>query len=74
MEICVKELPFALKNCDGKIPEKIKFNNDDLVILDKFKNNLDIIRDKIDNLDLNFYINSFVSLYLTNKYFNEKEP
>ena len=73
--LCQRVTTFALTNCDGKIPEKIKFENDDLKILDKFKNNLKLIREKIDNQDLNFYIDFIVgTLFETNKYFNDQEP
>ena len=73
--LCQRVTAFAFKNCEGKIPNNIKFNNDDLLILDKFKNNLNIIRDKIDDLDLNFYIEFIItSLFETNKYFNDQEP
>ena len=73
--LCQRVTAFALKNCDGKIPNNIEFNNDDLVILDKFKNNSDLIRNRIDELDLNFYIEFIVnSLFETNKYFNDQEP
>ena len=41
----------------------------------KFKSNLDIIREKIDNQDINFYIEFIVnSLFEANKYFNDQEP
>ena len=60
---------------NGKIPKINEINKNDLKILDKFKSNLDIIRDKIDNQDINFYINFIVnSLFETNKYFNDEEP
>ena len=73
--LCQRVSTFAIKNCDGKIPNKIKFEKDDLKILDKFKLNLNLIRDKIDNQDVNFYINFIVStLFETNKYFNDQEP
>jgi methionyl-tRNA synthetase len=73
--LCQRVTAFAIKNCDGKIPVKINFEKDDLKILDKFKNNLDLIRDKIDNQDLNFYIDFIVNtLFETNKYFNDQEP
>ena len=73
--LCQRVTTFAIKNCDGKIPNNIEFNDDDLIILDKFKNNLDLIRDKIDDLDLNFYIEFIVNcLFETNKYFNDQEP
>ena len=59
----------------GKNSKKIKFENDDLKILDKFKINLDLIRDKIDNQDINFYIDFIINtLFEANKYFNDQEP
>tara|TARA_B100001057_G_scaffold469865_1_gene530617 strand:- start:6189 stop:7730 length:1542 start_codon:yes stop_codon:yes gene_type:complete len=73
--LCQRVTSFAAKNCEGKIPNKIKFNEDDLKLLNKFKLNLNIIREKIDNQDINFYINFIVdSLFETNKYFNDQEP
>ena len=53
----------------------IEFNQNDLKILNKFKTNLNLIRDKIDNQDINFYIDFIVnSLFDANKYFNDEEP
>jgi methionyl-tRNA synthetase len=73
--LCQRVTTFAIKNCDGRIPEKIKFENEDLKVLDKFKDNLNLIRDKIDNQDVNFYIDFIVNtLFATNKYFNDQEP
>ncbi len=73
--LCQRVTAFAIKNCDGKIPEKIKFEEDDLNILNKFRDNLENIRSKIDQQNLNFYINYIVnSLFEANKYFNDQEP
>ena len=73
--LCQRVTAFAIKNCNGKIPKEVKFEKDDLKILDKFKINLEILRNKIDNQDINFYINFIVnSLFETNKYFNDQEP
>ena len=73
--LCQRVTAFAIKNCESKVPEKIKFLEDDLVILDKYKNNLDFIRSKIDNQDINFYIDYIInSLFEANKYFNDQEP
>jgi methionyl-tRNA synthetase len=73
--LCQRVTAFAIKNCEGKIPKDIEFNKDDMMILDKFKNNIDLIRKKIDELDLNFYIEFIVnSLFEANKYFNDQEP
>ncbi len=73
--LCQRVTAFAIKNCKGKIPDNIKFENDDLLLLDKFKLNLDLIRNKIDNQNINFYIDFIVNiLFDTNKYFNDQEP
>ena len=38
MEIYVSEYAaFSIKNCNGKIPDKIEFIKDDLDLLNKFK-------------------------------------
>ncbi len=73
--LCQRVTAFAMKNCDGKIPAKIDFQPDDLKILNKFQENLDTIRSKIDNQNINFYIDFIVnSLFEANKYFNDQEP
>ncbi len=73
--LCQRVTAFCIKNCEGKIPNNIEFKDDDLKILDKFKLNLELIREKIDNQDINFYIDFIVnSLFETNKYFNDQEP
>ena len=73
--LCQRVTAFSIKNCEGKIPKDIKFEKDDLDILDNYKKNLGIIRDKIDDQDINFYINYIVnSLFNANKYFNDQEP
>ncbi len=73
--LCQRVTAFAIKNCDGKIPENVDFKNVDLKILNKFKNNLDKLRSEIDNQNINFYVNYIVnSLFEANKYFNDQEP
>jgi len=73
--LCQRVTAFAMKNCDGKIPAKIDFQPDDLKILNKFKENLDTIRSKINEQNINFYIEFIVnSLFEANKYFNDQEP
>ena len=73
--LCQRVTAFALKNCNGKVPNEIKFQDDDLKILNKYANNLEKIRTKIDNQDINFYIDYVVnSLFEANKYFNDQEP
>ena len=73
--LCQRVTAFAIKNCDGKIPAKIDFQPDDLKILNKFKENLNTIRSKINEQNINFYIDFIVnSLFDANKYFNDQEP
>ena len=73
--LCQRVTTFTINNCNGNIPKQIKFEKEDLKILDKFKDNLDLIRKKIDNQDINFYIDYIVnSLFEANKYFNDQEP
>ncbi len=73
--LCQRVTSFATKNCEGKIPTDIRFEKDDLNILDKYKNNLDNIRLKIDEQNINFYIDYILnSLFEANKYFNDQEP
>ena len=73
--LCQRVTAFAIKNCDSLIPEKIEFQKEDLEILNKYKDNLTTIRTKIDDQDINFYINYIInSLFEANKYFNDQEP
>ena len=73
--LCQRVTTFTINNYKGNIPKEIKFEKDDLKILDKFKDNLNLIRQKIDNQDINFYIDYIVkSLFEANKYFNDQEP
>ncbi len=73
--LCQRVIAFTIKNCSGKIPLKINFESDDLILLDKYKKNLDKIRFEIDNQNINYYIDFIInSLFEANKYFNDQEP
>jgi methionyl-tRNA synthetase len=73
--LCQRVTAFAIKNCESKIPKLIDFKKEDLEILNKYMNNLEKIREKIDNQDINFYIDYIInSLFEANKYFNDQEP
>ena len=73
--LCQRVTAFAEKNCSLKIPENKNFNEDDLLLLNKFTNNLKTIRDEIDRQNINYYIDFIVSsLFEANKYFNDQEP
>ena len=73
--LCQRTISFAIKNCNSKIPENFDFQKEDKDILDNYTLNLNNIRSKIDELDVNFYIEFIVnSLFAANKYFNDQEP
>ena len=73
--LCQRVTAFAEKNCSSKIPEIKNFKEDDLIMLNKFTKNLEIIRQEIDKQNINFYISFIVSaLFEANKYFNDQEP
>ena len=73
--LCQRVSAFVIKNCDSKIPEKIKFENDDMKILNKYSENLNNLRSEIDDQNINFYIDYIVNrLFEANKYFNDQEP
>ena len=73
--LCQRVSAFVIKNCESKVPEKIKFENDDIKILDEYSHNLDKLRSEIDNQNINYYIDYIVNrLFEANKYFNDQEP
>jgi methionyl-tRNA synthetase len=73
--LCQRVTSFAEKNCSLKIPINKNFNEDDILILDKFKDYLPTIRLEIDKQNINYYINFIInSLFEANKYFNDQEP
>ncbi len=73
--LCQRVSAFVIKNCDSKVPEKIKFEDDDIKILDEYSQNLDKLRSEIDNQNINYYIDYIVNrLFEANKYFNDQEP
>ena len=73
--LCQRVILFNEKNCGLKIPEKIKFEEDDFKILNKISDNINNLRSYIDNQELNLYTNFIVDcLFDANKYFNDQEP
>ncbi len=73
--LCQRVILFNEKNCDLLIPEKNKFDKDDLILLNKIADNVNSLRSYIDKQELNLYINFIVDcLFDANKYFNDQEP
>ncbi|SVB87092.1 uncharacterized protein METZ01_LOCUS239946, partial [marine metagenome] len=72
---CQRVVSFNEKNCNLLIPKKDFFTKEDLILLDRFKDNFNKLINHIDNQDLNFYMNFIVeSLFAANKYFNDQAP
>ena len=73
--LCQRVILFCEKNIGLKIPEKFKFLNEDLKILNDFKENLENINNQIDEQNLNYYVEYAVNqLFKANKYFNDQAP
>ena len=73
--LCQRVLAFCEKNIGLHVPSKDKFNKEDFAILDIFKNNIETVKDKIDEQNINFYVDFIVSqLFNANKYFNDQAP
>ncbi len=73
--LCQRVISFNEKNLNLEIPKNIKFNNEDLNLLNRFKENYDKIENAINKQDINFYMNFLMeTLFAANKYFNDQEP
>ena len=73
--LCQRTISFALKNCNSKVPKEIKLNKEDKLILNEYSSNVDNLRSKIEDQNINYYIDFIVnSLFAANKYFNDQEP
>ena len=73
--LCQRVTAFNQKNCSSKIPVDINFSDTDNYILNRYSNNLEKLRNEMDNQNLNYYIDFIIqSLFDANKYFNDEEP
>tara|TARA_B100001173_G_scaffold286086_1_gene273487 strand:+ start:2064 stop:3602 length:1539 start_codon:yes stop_codon:yes gene_type:complete len=73
--LCQRVISFNEKNCGLVVPEKTKFEKEDLIILDKIGDSAKSLRSYIDNQELSAYTNFIVDcLFDANKYFNDQEP
>ncbi len=73
--LCQRVISFNEKNLNLEIPKNIKFNNEDLNILNRFKENYSKIENAVNKQDINFYMNFLMeTLFGANKYFNDQEP
>ena len=72
---CQRVTAFNEKNCDLKVPEFDKFNDEDNKILNNFTNNIENLRKFIDDQKLNSYVDFIINaMFDANKYFNDQEP
>ena len=73
--LCQRVISFCEKNIGLKIPDCHEFTEEDLAILDIYKNSIEDLKTNIDNQNINFYLNFIVDqLFKANKYFNDQEP
>ena len=73
--LCQRVISFNEKNCNLLIPNNIKFEKDDLKLLNKISENISTIRSYIENQELSVYTNFIIDcLFDANKYFNDQEP
>ena len=73
--LCQRVTAFAEKNCQSKVPDIKNFIEEDLLMLNRFSDNMSLIRKEIDNQNINYYINFIINaLFEANKYFNDQEP
>ncbi len=73
--LCQRVISFNEKNCNLVVPEKNNFEKEDLSLLNKVSDNIDLLRSYIDNQELSLYTNFIVDcLFDANKYFNDQEP
>jgi methionyl-tRNA synthetase len=73
--LCQRVISFNEKNCNLLIPEKNKFEKEDLLILNKVGDSGKLLRSHMDRQELNLYTNFIVDcLFDANKYFNDQEP
>ena len=73
--LCQRVISFNEKNCGLVVPEKTKFEKEDLLILNKIGDNASSLRSNIDNQELSLYTNFIVDcLFDANKYFNDQGP
>ena len=73
--LCQRVILFCEKNIGLKVPEKYDFINDDLKILNDFKDNIKNIEKEINEQNINYYVEYVVNqLFKANKYFNDQAP
>ena len=73
--MCQRVILFCEKNIGLKVPEKYDFINDDLKILNDFKDNIKNIEKQINDQNINYYVEYVVNLlFKANKYFNDQAP
>ncbi|MDA9732148.1 methionine--tRNA ligase [Candidatus Pelagibacter sp.] len=73
--LCQRVILFCEKNLGLKVPEKYNFTNEDLKILNDFKENIENIDKQINDQNINYYLEYVVNqLFKANKYFNDQAP
>ena len=72
--LCQRVILFCEKNLGLKVPE-YNFTNEDLKILNDFKETRENIEKQINDQNINYYVEYVVNqLFKANKYFNDQAP
>ena len=73
--LCQRVISFLEKNFNLQVPMEHSFNSEDSEVLDNFSKKFSQILIKVNNQDINSYVNFILEqLFTANKYFNDQEP
>ena len=73
--LCQRVFAFLKKNCSNKIPKSDFFSDEDKILTNKLKNDVNKLSELVNKQDLNNYIKKVIEYsFDSNKYFNDSEP
>ncbi len=73
--LCQRVFAFLKKNCSNKIPKSKFFSDEDKLLTNKLKKDVNKLNEFINKQDLNNYIKQVIEYsFDSNKYFNDSEP
>ena len=73
--LCQRVFAFLKKNCSNKIPKSDFFSDEDKILTNKLKKDVNKLSEFVNKQDLNNYIKKVIEYsFDSNKYFNDSEP
>ena len=73
--LCQRVFAFLKKNCSNKIPKSDFFSDEDKILTNKLKKDVNKLSELVNKQDLNNYIKKVIEYsFDSNKYFNDSEP